>query len=31
MQVGERIRQIRIHKGLTQGELVWDVFYRLFK
>ncbi|EOP53191.1 helix-turn-helix domain-containing protein [Bacillus pseudomycoides] len=22
MQVGERIRQIRIHKGLTQGELV---------
>ncbi|MEH6979551.1 helix-turn-helix domain-containing protein, partial [Bacillus pseudomycoides] len=22
MQIGERIRQIRIHKGLTQGELV---------
>ncbi|MCI0765001.1 helix-turn-helix transcriptional regulator [Bacillus sp. TL12] len=22
MQIGERVRQIRIHKGLTQGELV---------
>src|SRR6476660_9872123 len=22
MKIGERIRQIRIHKGLTQGELV---------
>ncbi|HEK9099016.1 TPA: helix-turn-helix domain-containing protein [Bacillus pseudomycoides] len=22
MQIGERIRQIRIHKGMSQGELV---------
>ncbi|CAI8963089.1 hypothetical protein KOY_03396 [Bacillus cereus VDM021] len=22
MQIGERIRQIRIHKGLTQGEFL---------
>ncbi|MEN1937872.1 helix-turn-helix domain-containing protein [Paenibacillus sp. 102] len=25
MQIGERIRQIRIHKGMTQGELVSEI------
>ncbi|PEY28782.1 transcriptional regulator [Bacillus cereus] len=25
MQIGERIRQIRIHKGFTQGELVSEI------
>lgn len=25
MEIGERIRQVRMHKGLTQGELVSGV------
>ncbi|MDA1633550.1 helix-turn-helix domain-containing protein [Bacillus cereus] len=25
MEIGERIRQVRIHKGLTQGELVSEI------
>ena len=25
MEIGERIRQVRMHKGLTQGELVSEI------